>query len=98
RRLYIAAHEAGHVALGHNDDVPRHREEFEAEQYAHKALRRHGIAVSRKSTNSAKRYVAWKVRQAVRRSAKRLDRESVQWCWDEIPSEIKEIIEREVAL
>jgi len=62
RRLYIVAHEAAHVALGHRGDRPSHRQECEAERYAHDALRRHGIAVPRKSTVSAKQYVARRIR------------------------------------
>lgn len=48
RRVYILAHEAGHVALNHCGVKPKHRQEYEAERYAHDALRRHGIAVPKK--------------------------------------------------
>ena len=54
RRLYIVAHEAGHVALNHIGVKPQHRQEYEAERYAHDALRRHGISVPKKSTQVAK--------------------------------------------
>jgi hypothetical protein len=80
RRLYIVAHEAGHVALRHSGNKPVHRQEYEAERYAHAALKQHGIAVPKKSTTSAKHYVAWKNRQAIRRGAKEIDRESYRWC------------------
>ncbi len=82
RRLYILAHECGHVACGHlgaRSGQPRHREEYEAERYAHAAMRRHGICISRKSTENAKKYVARKIEQAIRRGAKKLDRDSVRW-------------------
>lgn len=86
RRLYILAHEAAHVALNHCGAKPKHRQEYEAERYAHDALRRHGIAVSKKSTKRAKEYVAWKIRQALRRGAKSIDRESFNWCQHELLS------------
>lgn len=81
RRLYILAHECGHVALNHANSKPSHRQEYEAEQYAHDAMRRHGVAVPRKETNAAKEYVAQRIDQAIRMGkAKRLDREAVEWC------------------
>lgn len=81
RRLYILAHECGHVALNHVTSKPSHRKEFEAEQYAHEALRRHDVAVPRKETERAKAYVARRIDQAIRMGkAKRLDREAVEWC------------------
>ena len=93
RRLYIAAHEAGHIALEHVRNKPKHRQEFEAERYAHDSLRKHGISISRKSTIQAKQYVAWKVKQAVARGAKKLDRETVKWCWNELEHQVKYTIE-----
>ncbi|QDU25872.1 hypothetical protein ETAA8_09440 [Anatilimnocola aggregata] len=79
RRLYIVAHEAGHVALKHTGSLPVHRKEYEAEIYAHDALRRHGVAVPAKSTIRAKQYVAYRIRQAVVRGAKAIDREALRW-------------------
>ena len=86
RRLYIVAHEAGHVALNHSGNKPQHRKEYEAEKYAHDALRRHGISVPKKSTQVAKWYVARKISQAIRRGAKTIDRESFTWCRSELSS------------
>ena len=82
RRLYVFAHECGHVVLGHDGRVPYHRQEFEAERWAHAALRRHGIAVPEKETLRAKQYVARKIHKAVVRGAKRIDRESYRFCKD----------------
>lgn len=80
RRLYIVAHEAGHVHYQHGrSKMPIHRIEYEAERYAHDALRRHGIAVSKRSTEQAKRYVAWKINQAIKRGAKHIDRDALRW-------------------
>ena len=84
RRLYVLAHEAGHVALNHIGMKPSHREEYEAAKYAHDALRKHGISVPKKSTHRAKRYVARKISQAIRRGAKTIDRESFNWCRGEL--------------
>lgn len=81
RRLYILAHEAGHIELCHGRKAV-HREEFEAEQYAHRVLRKHGIAVPKKSTTKAKKYVAWKIHQALRRGARTIDREAYKWARD----------------
>ena len=62
KQLYILAHECGHVALKHGSwrwraPKPRHVEELEAEQWAHDALRRHGIPVPKKMTSRARWYV-----------------------------------------
>lgn len=73
RALHIFLHECAHVALGHIGKKPRHVEELEAEQWAFRKMRAHGIAVPRKSLQRAKRYVAFKIRQAERRGAKHID-------------------------
>lgn len=72
KQLYILAHEVGHVALGHKPSQPRHLKEAEAEQWAHAALRRHGVAVPRIMTQRAKKHVAHKIEQAERRGAKHI--------------------------
>lgn len=74
RQLYVLAHECAHIALRHGDQhKPRHVEEYEAEQWAHDALRRHGVPVPRKETRRAKRYVRKMIHKAVVRGAKRID-------------------------
>jgi RES domain-containing protein len=88
RRLYVVAHEAGHVAMGHAR-TKAHREEYEAEKYAHDALRKHGVAVPAESTRQAKDYVAWKIHQAIRRGAKAIDRQALEWCRDYWTEETK---------
>lgn len=82
RRLYVLAHECGHAAHGHlggGKGRSPHREEYEAECYAHEAMRRHGVAVPRKETKFAREYVARRIDMAVRRGATKLDREAVGW-------------------
>ena len=75
KALYVFLHECAHAVLGHGDNgkVPRHVEEMQAEQWAHAKMREHGVAVPRSMTRRAKRYVAYKIRQAERRGAKRID-------------------------
>jgi hypothetical protein len=79
KQLYILAHECGHIAHNHNRKKPRHVEELEAEQWAHGALRRHGIAVPRSMTKRAKAYVARKIDQAKRRGAKRINAKAARY-------------------
>jgi hypothetical protein len=79
RRLYVWAHECAHVALRHIENKPCHREEYEAEQWAAAALRRHGVPVPRKELTRAKKYVAMKIRRAELRGAKRIDAEARKW-------------------
>jgi hypothetical protein len=55
---------------------PRHVEEMEAEKWAYEKMREHGVAVPRKRVKLGKRYVARKIRQALRRGAKRIDPEA----------------------
>jgi len=77
KQLYILAHECGHIVLGHfGRKMTRHREEMEAEKWAHNALRRHGVPVPRAMTKSAKKYVARKINQAKKRGAKKIDAEA----------------------
>jgi len=90
RRLYVIGHECGHVVLGHTGIKPRHREEYEAERYAQAAMKRQGIPVPRKSVERAKEYVAWKIHQAVRRGAKQIDSEALNWCRKYLSSQVEQ--------
>jgi hypothetical protein len=78
RRLYIAAHEVAHIVLHYRVDGTRirqlrHVEEYEAEQWAHRWLREHGVAVPRKETDRAKLYVRAKITRAIKNGAKTID-------------------------
>lgn len=75
KSLYIFLHECAHAHLrhSHNGRIPRHVEEMEAEKWAHEKMRENGIAVPRTMTKRAKKYVAWKIQQAQKRGAKRID-------------------------
>lgn len=58
--LYVLAHECGHVFLhmtGVGRILPSHVMEYEAECYAHQALRHHGMTVPPMHTAQARRYV-----------------------------------------
>ena len=62
KQLYILAHECAHVALKHGQrrwrkNKPGHVMELEAEQWAHEALRRHGVPVPRDMSRGARNYV-----------------------------------------
>jgi len=75
KSLYIFLHECAHAVLGHsyNGKVPRHVKEMEAEKWAHAKMREHGVSVPRAMTKRAKQYVAYKIKQAERRGAKRIN-------------------------
>lgn len=73
KALYIYLHECGHFAQHVASKKTRHVEEYEAEQWAHARMREAGLAVPRVMTIRAKKYVAFKIRQAERRGAKRID-------------------------
>lgn len=87
RALHIFLHECAHIVLGHvgtktspkQSKKPRHVEEFEAEQWAFDRMREAGISVPRKSLRRAKGYVAFKIRQALRRGAKTIDHDAQRW-------------------
>jgi hypothetical protein len=67
KQLYVLAHECGHIALhayGRYKGRPAYVTEFEAEMWAHDALRRHGVAVPRAMTASARLYIGRKIAQA----------------------------------
>ena len=64
KQLYILAHECAHIALKHGEQrgrtrKPGHIEELEAEQWAHEALRRHGVPVPRAMSRRARNYVGY---------------------------------------
>lgn len=74
KSLYIWLHECAHAHLhGPTCQKPKHVREVEAEQWAHREMREHGIAVPRAMTTRAKAHVARKITQAERRGAKRID-------------------------
>lgn len=73
KALYVFLHECAHAVHDHRGQKPRHVEEMEAEKWAHAKMREHGVAVPKAMTKLAKDYVARKIRQALRRGAKRID-------------------------
>lgn len=73
KSLYVFLHECAHGHLEHTRRKPRHVEEMEAEKWAHEKMREEGIAVPRAMTRRAKEYVGWKIHQAKRRGAKKID-------------------------
>lgn len=80
QRLYILAREVGHIALKHLGKKPRHREQYEAERYAHDALKRYKIAVPKVSTQKAKNTVARQIYTALVLGARTIDHDAFHWC------------------
>lgn len=79
-RLYILAHEIGHVTLRHDlGGMPSYAREFEAELFAHKLMRVQGIEVANEMTVRAKSYVSRKITQSLMSRCKRLDPSIVNW-------------------
>ena len=76
KALYVFLHECGHLHLHRRTSKSRHRREYEAEVYAHCRMQEAGIEVPESMTENARRYIAWKIRQAVRRGARRLDQDA----------------------
>jgi hypothetical protein len=73
KALYVFLHECAHFHLDHRRQKPRHVEEMEAEQWAQRAMRAGGVSVPRSMVKSGREYVRWKIRQAERRGAKRIN-------------------------
>ena len=61
KRMYIIAHELGHIALHAKTSKRSFIKEFEAEQYAHTLMRRFNIKVPRAMTQRAKNYVNYRI-------------------------------------
>jgi len=79
-RLFIVAHECGHIALQHGARRPvRHRGEFEAEQFAMLLLRHFNVPVPYGMVQDGQHYVAWQIDQDLRHGRTELDRDSVEW-------------------
>lgn len=80
KALYIWLHECAHAHLHANGKrIPRHVEEMQAEQWAHKMMRVHGISVPRAMTTRAKQYVARKIKQAERSGAKTINKAALKF-------------------
>jgi hypothetical protein len=73
----------GHVALRHDHRKPRWRREYEAEMWAHDALRRHGVAVPEDDTINAMMDVYFAIEDADERGRfgqpKRIATEAASW-------------------
>lgn len=85
KRLYILAHEIGHVVLGHTDTIghylPSYVREFECEMFAHALMREEGLRVPKDMTDRAKAYVARRMRQGVGSNLRKpLDTGIIAWC------------------
>ena len=61
KRMYIIAHELGHLALHAKTSKRPLIREYEAERYAHTLMRRFNIKVPRAMTKRAKGYVQYRI-------------------------------------
>jgi hypothetical protein len=76
RALYVYLHECAHFVLHAGDkhgERPRYVEEYEAEQWAHKAMRVAGIPVPRAETRQAKENISYLLRRVKRKKGRRID-------------------------
>ena len=80
KRMYIIAHELGHLALHTKTSKRQFIQEFEAEQYAHTLMRRFNIKVPRAMTKRAKGYVQYRINLSIRRGLKApIPKEITNW-------------------
>lgn len=82
KRLFAAAHEAGHIYYQHNSSKRRYLEEYEATIFAIERLREHGISIPRRIVDRYKRYVVRLIDMGLRRggSEETLDSRVLRWC------------------
>ena len=77
RRLQIFLHECAHAVLhGPRSGKPRHREEYEAEMKSFQWMWESEIDIPQECIDRAKKYVGWKIKQAIKRGAKHIDPEA----------------------
>lgn len=79
KALYVFLHECAHLHLHRKTSKPKHRREYEAEMFAHEKMQEAGIPVPEQMTQSARKYVAWKISQAVKRGALRIDEDAFRF-------------------
>jgi hypothetical protein len=80
-RLYVVAHECGHIALQHGPrNLWGHRNEFEAEQFAILVLRHFDVPVPYDMVEDGQHYVAWHIEQDVHQHGRReIDGDAYDW-------------------
>ena len=80
KRMYIIAHELGHLALHAKTSKRQFIKEFEAEQYAHTLMRRFKVRIPRAMTKRAKNYVQYRIKLSVKRGLSTpIPREIAAW-------------------
>jgi hypothetical protein len=94
-RLYVVAHECGHIALEHGPrEPPGHRCEFEAEQFAILVLRHFDVPVPYAMVEDGQDYVAWHIECDVQRyHCHEIDRETFQWASRRVAPAIRRSVE-----
>lgn len=79
RALFMFLHECAHITLGHKGRRHAYIEEYEAETWAIAKMRETGIPVPAKEVRRAKGYVAWKLRQGLKRGLQTVDKKIARW-------------------
>jgi hypothetical protein len=85
--LYVLAHECGHAFHRHPRRCPKWLAEYEAETWAHEALHRHGIKISKEQTRLAKRNVRMEIDVALDFSDKGKALAAAEWSGTTLPPE-----------
>jgi hypothetical protein len=80
RRLYVLAHEIGHVILRHGPGRPVYVREYEAEMFAHRLLPAYGLDVPEVETVRSKKYVSRKIERGFSSGLSLLDTGIQDWC------------------
>jgi hypothetical protein len=79
-RMYIIAHELGHLALHYKCKKRQFIKEYEAEIYAYNLMKKYKIDIPRKSILRAKKYVIYRIRLSLKRGLKEsVPKEIMQW-------------------
>jgi hypothetical protein len=93
-RLYVVAHECGHIALEHGRrNLRGHRGEFEAEQFAILILRHFDVPVPYEMVEDGQNYVAWHIDQDINRyRGREIDSDAYKWALRYLPPAIRHAV------
>lgn len=95
QRLYVVAHECGHVALDQlRRGISNHRREYEAEQFAILLLRHYGIAVPSDMITDGQHYVAWHVGLDVDAGTQVIEAETFRWAGRFLREDVRQQLEQ----
>lgn len=78
-KLFILAHEIGHVAMAHNSSIPIYVEEFEAEMFAISLFRRYRLRLTASMIGRARRNVRYAIGCGLARGLAAIDNQIARW-------------------